>query len=372
MASYDARSMPSQGTRRRAGCENFELRRALRHHGEMSRIRLGDMLVQAHIIETHHVEEALAVQKKEGGRLGTILVELGYVSEMQLAQVLSNQLSIPWVNLYHVDFSRELLDLIPAEVAERFACIPVYVRKVHSQGETLFVATDDPLNESALGTLAQLAGKPVKPMVASASDVRNAIRVYYFGGKPTAATAPIKARKAKSIAPPAMVARAISMPPLELDPSDIEEEVGAPVAIPKVATVPAEAVSVPSSAQPPPVSAPSSAQPPPGAPAERPAALLGKRKPKARKFITLTLLDGTSVKLPAPGSKPAEEEEPDGGLTTRDLVAALIAKSEGKDVSSVLADARWEPLLAALLTLLLRKGLIADWEFVEEWRKRRR
>lgn len=304
------------------------------------RIRLGDMLVQARIVETAHVDEALAIQKAEGGRLGAILVELGYVSEVQLAQVLSNQLSIPWVNLYHVDFSRELLNLVPAEVAEQTGCIPVYVRKVRNQGETMFVATDDPLSDAALATIAQHAGMPAKPMVASSSDVRNAIRVYYFGGKPSAATAPPKVRKAQSIPAPAPLRT--SIPPVVLDPAELEERA---LEIPKAAPVPEPA------------------------PAPVP---LRKKKRKPAKMITLTLLDGSTVKLPAPGQKPAEQEEPEEGLTTRDLIAALLARSEGKDVSSILPDGQWEPLMAALLSLLLKKGLIADWEFVEEWRKHRR
>jgi hypothetical protein len=54
-------------------------------------------------------------------------------------------------------------------------------------------------------------------------------------------------------------------------------------------------------------------------------------------------------------------------LTARDLVAALGAVSHGADASEVLGDdARWEKLFAALLSLLLRKHLIADWEFVDE------
>ncbi|AKF11400.1 hypothetical protein [Sandaracinus amylolyticus] len=321
----------------------------------MSRIRLGDMLVQAQMVTAEHVDEALALQKTRGGRLGELLVELGYVSEVQLAQVLSNQLSIPWVNLYHVDFSRELLNLIPAELAEKYGCVPVYVRKIRKQGDTLFVATDDPTNETALIAIAQQAGMPVKPMVASSSDVRNAIRVYYFGGRETAATAPIVKRKAPSIAAPPPVVTRSSIAPVELDEAELEPS------IPKAPAVPTE------------VAAPEPA--PPAAPSPEPAVPAAPARPapaKKPRTITLTLLDGTTVKLPASGKKKPEEQAPQESLTTRDLIAALQARAEGKDVSAVLPDARWEPLFAALLSLLLRKGLIADWEFVEEWSKHRR
>jgi hypothetical protein len=96
-------------------------------------------------------------------------------------------------------------------------------------------------------------------------------------------------------------------------------------------------------------------------------------------MVTLTLLDGTRVNLPARTSRPPAEKSPKreappddgaGQLTARDLVAALRAVSHGADASEILGDkARWEPLFAALLELLLKKHLIADWEFVAEFKK---
>jgi hypothetical protein len=65
-----------------------------------------------------------------------------------------------------------------------------------------------------------------------------------------------------------------------------------------------------------------------------------------------------------------DPDESGGALTARDLVAALRAVTHGADASEILGDqARWEPLFAALLAVLLKKHLIADWEFVEEFRK---
>ncbi len=94
-------------------------------------------------------------------------------------------------------------------------------------------------------------------------------------------------------------------------------------------------------------------------------------------MIAITLLDGTSIALPSPGEKriaEAEQGAPAGvadTLTAADLVAALRARAAGADVSAVLGDATWESMFAALLSVLLKKHLIADWEFVEEWKKHR-
>jgi hypothetical protein len=95
-----------------------------------------------------------------------------------------------------------------------------------------------------------------------------------------------------------------------------------------------------------------------------------KRKPSTR-MVTVTLLDGTQMNLPAKGSgKRKQHEGAEEGLTARDLVAALRAVSHGADASEILGDdVNWQAMFAALLSLLLKKHLIADWEFVEEFKK---
>ena len=297
------------------------------------RLRLGDMLVAAGLVSEAQVQEALAHQKKTGQRLGETLVSLGYVSEGQMTQVLSNQLSIPWANLYHIDFSRELLERIPADLAEQYRLVPVYVRHVRRQGDTLYVAMDDPLNFDALQLVADASGLPVKPMVASPSDIENAIRVYYLGLPPLEVEEPAPKKPAP---PPTKKVEEIE----ELAEADIEEhQDDAP---------PPEPVRSATPSQPPP--------PKTGGP----------------RFLTLTLLDGTQVRLPSPGSEQKKEEKVERGLTTRDLIHALSARAAGEDVSDVISDDGLDSLVAALLSLLMRKGLVADWEFVDEWKKHRK
>ncbi len=303
------------------------------------RIRIGDMLVAAGFVTDAQVEEAVRAQRKSGLRLGEELVELGFVSEVQLTQILSNQLSIPWVSLYHVEFSRELLSMIPREIADSYGLVPVYERSVRREGQTLFIAMDDPTNEQALAQVALAAEMPVKPMVAPPSEIRSALRVYYYDGE----------------LPPSEVARNARIAEFRAKAEAEREE-------PELIV---EASAVPSAPPPEAEAAPES--PPAPAPAK-------KKRAQKPNFITLTLLDGTSIRLPAPGSETVdepEEEEAPHSLTANDLVSALLAKAEGKDVSNILPDDHWEPLFATLLTLLLRKGLIADWEFVEEWKKKR-
>jgi heme-binding NEAT domain protein len=69
-------------------------------------------------------------------------------------------------------------------------------------------------------------------------------------------------------------------------------------------------------------------------------------------------------------SEPPSSENPLHGLTARDLVLALRVVANGADASEVLGEnVRWEALFSALLSLMLKKHLIADWEFVDELKK---
>src|SRR6266550_6936919 len=164
-----------------------------------ARLRLGQLLVDAHIVSAEQLEQVLALQKTDGRRLGTLLVESALVTETQLTQILSQQLSVPWVSLYHIDFSRELLNLVPRDIAEKYCLVPIYIRPVRGQGDTLYVAMEDPMNEDALRECANSAGLPARPMIAAPSAITKAIRLYY-GGSASSPRSVSKAPPAEPVA----------------------------------------------------------------------------------------------------------------------------------------------------------------------------
>lgn len=319
--------------------------------------------MQAGVLSAERLQEALALQKSEENkrRLGRLLVDSGFVDETQLTQVLGRQLSVPWVSLYHVDFSRQLLNLVPREVAEGYGVIPVYVRHVRGQGETLYVATDDPTNEDGLRRAAAYAGLPVRPMIASASDIRSAIRAYYGGGAASVPKVKVEVVESTKVAPVEFANVPPAAPPVKAAPPSPVVVADPPPPVIAVAPVsPPKEPEKPAYDDTPEIEA-KSIPPPPAA------------KPKKGRAIALTFLDGTKINLPAPRSHKLAKQETRGGdeeLTARDLVAALRAVSHGAEAKEILGDnPRWEAMFAALLSLLLKKHLIADWEFVEEFRK---
>jgi type IV pilus assembly protein PilB len=340
--------------------------------------RIGELLVEGGILSQSQLEQALFAQRKDGRKLGQLLIELGLVTEVQLTQTLSRQLSVPWVSLYHVDFSRSLLNLVPRDTAEKFCLVPIFVRRIRPAAkvagvreqprETLYVAMDDPTNDAAIEEVNRATQLPVRPMIACASDIRAAIRVYYGADEapPPPPSAPASA--ADAIPPPPVSAAVVPLappPPPSLVKPPPPSQVTPPP--PPVSSVP----------QPPPSVAPESRGEP--VPAE---AVPIPRRSRPR-MISLTLLDGTTISLPAPrgerrpskpdvsaGESQEHSEKLSDQLTARDLVSALRAVAHGVDASEILGtEPRWEAMFSALLSILLRKGIIADWEFIEEFRK---
>jgi len=329
-----------------------------------TRVRLGELLVEANILAREQLDEVLLLQKTDGRRLGTLLVEAGLVTETQVTQILSQQLSVPWVSLYHIDFSRQLLNLVPQEIAEKYCLVPIFVRRVRGLGETLYVAMDDPSDESAQAAVAQYAGLSVRAMIAPPSDIRSAIRVYYGAGRDTASLSEAVAElDAELTGRPTPI---MAEPPHAFSPMRAPAATAAPGPKPKPSSRPpaASADTQPAAEESAPDSSPQIEA--------REVSMPAPKRGRPRKMVTLTLLDGTQVNLPA--KRPREPSEPApkaaSELTARDLVAALRAVSHGADASEILGEStRWEAMFAALLSLLLKKHMIADWEFVEEFRK---
>jgi len=346
-----------------------------------ARVRLGDLLVEAQIVSRVQLEEILVAQKRDGRRIGTMLVEAGLVTETQVTQILSQQLSVPWVSLYHIDFSRQLLNLVSHDLAEKYCLVPIFVRRVRGLGETLYVAMDDPSDEFAQREVSQWAGLPVRAMIAPPTDIRSAIRVYYGVGKDTAslseAVAEVDAENAADVrsqrsAPPVQKVAPVK-PPL---PPGAAAQGAKSAATPPASVTSAEAQANADATRAQPISEP----PDSGPQIEAREISMPAPKRGGGRMVTLTLLDGTQVNLPAreppaelrapkvPSLAPAAPEGSD--LTARDLIAALRAVSHGADATEILGNGvQWEALFAALLSLLLKKHLIADWEFVEEYKK---
>lgn len=137
--------------------------------------RLGELLVQAGAVTGEQVQAALARQQRHGGRLGSHLVEMGYLSETALALTLSRQLRLPAVTaaaLEHIP--EDVIGLLPRDTAVHHRCIPVRL-----EGQALCVAMSDPTDGRALAEVWTLSRRTVRAMVAPDILVSYALERHY-------------------------------------------------------------------------------------------------------------------------------------------------------------------------------------------------
>lgn len=146
------------------------------YHVAMSRIRLGDLLISAGVIDELQLKSALSHQRRFGGRLGQILVDLEFVDEMVLWRGLAKQLNMPMVSLPTLQLQPELLSSFPADLAERHQLFPVQRRE-----RELFVATGDPGAVDVLDEAAFRTGAIIRSVLAPPREIEWAIRYYYQG-----------------------------------------------------------------------------------------------------------------------------------------------------------------------------------------------
>ena len=138
--------------------------------------KLGQLLIASNIITEEQLREALNVQKKNGGRLGTNLVTLGFITEDKLVAFLSKQYGVPAINLSEYKIDQSILKLISADIAKKYLIMPVA-----RVGATLTIAMADPSNVFAIDDVKFMTGYNVEVVVSSESAIINTISSYYLG-----------------------------------------------------------------------------------------------------------------------------------------------------------------------------------------------
>lgn len=140
--------------------------------------KLGEILVRENLITPQQLREALEYQRQSGGRLGSNLVKLGFISDDVITAVLSRQYGVPSINLELFQIDEETINLISQEVALKYSVLPI--SKV---GATLTMAMADPTNVFAMDDIKFMTGLNVEPVIASEASVHLAISKYYSSSK---------------------------------------------------------------------------------------------------------------------------------------------------------------------------------------------
>jgi len=137
-------------------------------------VRIGELLLKEKRITPVQLQEVLNYQKANGGKLGLNLVKLGFVKDEEITALLSRQYGVPSINLGDFQIDQTVIKLIPAETAQKYQILPL-----SRLGATLTIAMTDPTNVFAMDDIKFMTGYNVEPVVASESEVAEAILRYY-------------------------------------------------------------------------------------------------------------------------------------------------------------------------------------------------
>ena len=138
--------------------------------------RIGDYLVNQGLITNDQLSKVLAAQKESNGtkKFGDVVVELGFMTELNFAKALAGNLRVQYVDLDNIEINTEAVQMVPEALARKHTVIAINV-----QGKRLTVATNDPVNFIVLEDIKVSTGMDTVPVLATTSAINKAIGRYY-------------------------------------------------------------------------------------------------------------------------------------------------------------------------------------------------
>jgi type IV pilus assembly protein PilB len=132
------------------------------------------MLLKSGLIDDKQLNQALAEQRSVGGRIGSALTRLGFISEETLVKFLSEQFKVPAVDLSKDSVDPTAISAVSAEMARRYEVVPI-----RKKGRVLTLAMANPADVYAIEDIRFHTGLEVEPVVAAESGINKVLDRYY-------------------------------------------------------------------------------------------------------------------------------------------------------------------------------------------------
>lgn len=138
--------------------------------------RIGDYLVSQGLINEDQLQQVLAAQKESNGtkKFGDVVVELGFMSEVNFTKALAGKLRVSYVDLDNTEINTEAVQKVPEALARKHTVIAINI-----QGKRLTVATNDPVNFIVLEDIKVSTGMDTVPVLATTTAINKAIGKSY-------------------------------------------------------------------------------------------------------------------------------------------------------------------------------------------------
>lgn len=141
--------------------------------------KLGEALIKAGAINETELNAALSEQKKTGHKLGRILMDNGYATEMEIVNALADNMGLEYIELQDATIDETAIKAVPLKLVEKHLVMPV-----RFTGNRITIAMSDPLDLGAISDLEFVTGKKVHPVVTTLAEIRRATQHYYYKKKP--------------------------------------------------------------------------------------------------------------------------------------------------------------------------------------------
>src|SRR5947208_3139457 len=138
--------------------------------------RIADVLIEEGLLLPNQLEEAIGIQKSEGGRLLKILTERQFVTDQDMVFSMGRCLNTPPINLSKVRVPEEVMSLVPREMAKANKLVPI----ARLDGK-LFIAMADPTNVLAIDDLKRRVQLEIVPMIATERSVSDLLAGVHGG-----------------------------------------------------------------------------------------------------------------------------------------------------------------------------------------------
>lgn len=139
-------------------------------------IKVGEILVKQGLLKPEQLAQALDEHKKNGGRLTSEIIRLGFLKENQILRAVEKAYQVPGVDVSTFEIDPSVISLFKREICEKHLLIPL-----QKAGQTLVVAFADPSNIMVREDLRFLTKMKIQPVVGTGSSIQSAIDRYYGG-----------------------------------------------------------------------------------------------------------------------------------------------------------------------------------------------
>ncbi|HEV3301356.1 MAG TPA: ATPase, T2SS/T4P/T4SS family [Planctomycetaceae bacterium] len=141
----------------------------------MAQRRLGQILVDLGYLTEDQLWDVLEEQKQSPGEIiGQVAIRMGLVTEAQVTEALAEQWGMPVVSLAETNIPPNVLEIVPQTMADIYKIMPISLKN-----NVLTVAMADPQNVAALDDLRNFLGYDVRGAVSNLADVEQAIERHY-------------------------------------------------------------------------------------------------------------------------------------------------------------------------------------------------